>query len=83
MNTGDKLICYKSYNAKYGEVFTKNKSYFIGNVYDDGRIGILLKEGSITEYILSYVLSSNFYYKQYFITLAEYREKRINKILNI
>ena len=80
MKIGDKLICHKSYGY-CDNIFLEGNIYFIGNIYDYNRIGIILKEGSITEFILSTLEDSNYYYKKYLTTLTEWRDKKINYIL--
>jgi hypothetical protein len=90
MKTGDKLICYNSYikrreNGYKEYIFEESKIYTIGNIdYVNGIIGIIMNDKSITEFNLSYDGSSEqYFYKKWFKTLAEYRDIRINEILDL
>ena len=90
MKTGDKLICYNSYikihTNRYKEyIFEENKIYVVGKIdYATGIIGIIMNEKSITEFNLSYDgASEQYFYKKWFKTLSEYRDMRINEILEL
>ena len=82
MKVGDKLICHRSY-GHWDNIFFEGRIYTIGSIHDDGRIGIILNEGSITEFMLSILEDSKHYYKKYLTTLPEWRDKKINEILDI
>ena len=89
MKSGDKLICVKPYvkthrNGYIDYIFYKNNIYNIGRIDENDKIiGIIMKESSVTEFNLSYDENSEYFYKKYFTTLAELRELRINKILDL
>lgn len=90
MKTGDKLICYNSYikthKTGYKEyIFEENKIYTVGKInYVTGIMGIIMNEKSITEFNLSYDgVAEQYFYKKWFKTLSEYRDMRINEILEL
>ena len=92
IKTGDKLYCYRYYIKKYGSVyhqciFTEGKFYTVGKIdLKNNIIGIVISDDGIAEFNMYYentYLIKESTHKDYFLTMAEYRDKQINEILDI
>lgn len=98
IKSGDKLYCYKSYIKIYNrpilkteifteEIFTEGKLYTVGKLdIKNNIIGIVISDDSRAEFNMYY--NSPYpirepYYKTCFLTMAEYRDKQINEILDL
>lgn len=87
IKSGDKLYCYKSYESQFCN-FIENKIYIVDKVFYNtnghgNSIDVISESG------LSFVFDISSGYRlflvtleSYFLTMAEYRDKQINEILN-
>ena len=73
MKVGDKVICIRQYNINSSNYFVKDKIYLITYI-NKGYFSI---DDRLNVNNINY--SNDF--SDHFITLAEFREQRINKIL--
>lgn len=75
---GDKVVCVKDFYWENKLRFLADRFYFVRDLENFRNYDMVQIDGLhfVTENI------SNFYFNEYFQTIAEYRETRIDQILN-